>query len=183
MRRSARTRPRSLVDAAAPIRRASASVDRRSMSRVRSLRAAYAAAPVRSLASLRRDPAAATPVVQSAGGRSVRSHALRGDAHCGARERDVSRVVLRCVCGVAPLLPYSGAPPRVGRAKRKTRHRCRVRQWQKQAARSALADAFAPATAERRRPRSRRARKRQRRIDLCLISRREWSRSPPATST
>ena len=89
----------SLVDAAAPIQRASALVDRRSMSRVRSLRAAYAAAPVQSLA-------VTTGEIRRQRRRSFNRRSARYDQTC-------CRAVTSCWCTRAPPSPHACLPFRV----------------------------------------------------------------------
>ena len=155
------------------------------MSQARSLRALYATAPARVLASPRRDRAVAkSPVARPARKRSVGSHARRGAAYSAAVVR-TSSSASSCVCNAAPRPLCSGAPAhalgestRGGDARRATPHLCRARLQPKRATIPMLADGFAPAVAERRNARAYRDDMRQLRLELLLPPKREWSRPP-----
>ena len=155
------------------------------MSQARSLRALYAGARVRVLASPRRGRAVAKPpVARPARRRSVRSHARRGAAYSGAVVRTSSSASSR-VCNAVPRPLCSGAPvhasgesTRGGDARRATPHLCRALLLPKRATIPTLADGFAPAVAERRDARAYRDHIRQLRLELLLPPKREWSRPP-----
>ena len=153
------------------------------MSQARSLRALYAAAPVRVLASPRRDRAVAKPPVARPA-RRLRSHARRGAAYSGAVVRTsssassrVCNAVLRPLCSGA-LAYASGESARGGDAQRATPHLYRARRPPKRATIPTLADGFAPAVAERRDARAYRDHMRQLCLELLLPPKRKWSRPP-----
>ena len=153
------------------------------MSQARSLRALYATAPVRVLASPRRDRAIAkSPVARPARRRSVRSHARRGAAYSGAVVRTsssassrVCNAVLRPLCSGAPA-HASGESTRGDDAQRATPHLCQARLLPKRATIPTLADGFAPA--EGRNAKAYRNHMRQLCLELLLPPKREWSRPP-----
>jgi hypothetical protein len=155
------------------------------MSQARSLRAPYATAPARVLASPRRDRAVAkSPVARPVRTRSVRSHARRGAAYSGAVVRTFSSASSR-VCNAVPRPLCSGAPAhasgestRGDDAQRATPHLCQARLLPKRATIPTLADGFAPAVAERRSAKAYRDDMRQLRLERLSPPKREWTRPP-----
>ena len=161
-------------------------MDRRTNSQAPSLRALYAAAPVRVLASPPQDRAVANPPVEPPERRrSVSSRSRRGAAYAGAVVRISSSASSRA-CNAAPRPLCPGAPAHAsgesarggGDAQQATLLLFRARPLPTRAAIPTLAGGFAPAVAERRSAKTYRDDMRQLCRELLLPPKREWSRPP-----